>query len=167
MSSNPPTEEQRTTPNRLAQVSATILMSASVLCVALQVLNRYVVHLQTSWTEEVARLLIVWIAGLGAVLSVAADSHFRMDLIVARLKGRARRLADWIVTGVSIAFCLMFGYAGLRFCAGLSDDISPILNIPYSIPMAAIPLCALGMVIFLIRRALALHSASRGASERN
>jgi len=165
MSSDPPTEEQRTAPNRLAQVSATILMSASVLCVALQVLSRYVIHLQITWTEEAARLLIVWIAGLGAVLSAAGDSHFRTNLIVSRLRGRTRHLADWAVTLVSTAFCLMFGYAGVRFCIGLSDDVSPILSVPYSVPMAAIPLCAIGMVVFFIRRALASQSASRRAPE--
>jgi TRAP-type C4-dicarboxylate transport system permease small subunit len=165
MSCDPPTEEQGPAPTRLAQVSATILMSAIVLCVALQVLSRYVIHLQTSWTEEVARLLIVWIAGLGAVLGVAGDSHFRTNLIVSRLTGRTRRVADRAVTFVSTVFCLMFGYAGVRFCIGLSDDVSPILGVPYSVPMAVVPLCAIGMVIFFMRRALASRSASRRASE--
>jgi TRAP-type C4-dicarboxylate transport system permease small subunit len=166
MSSEPPSETGRA-PSRLAQVSATILMSSIVLCVALQVLNRYVIHLQIAWTEELARLLLVWIAGLGAVLAVGGSSHFRMDLLVSRLEGRTRSLMVWAVTSVSAAFYMVFGYAGARFCIALSDDVSPILGVPYSVPMAAIPLCATGMLVVLIRRALAGQSASRRASEPN
>jgi TRAP-type transport system small permease protein len=148
-------------PTVIVKVSATIIMTAVVLCVDLQVLNRYVVHFHASWTEEVARLLLIWMASVGAILAVTGNAHFRMELIVGRLRGRTRVIYETMLSIVTMLFLLIFSYAGVRFCMEQSDDVSPMLGVSYAIPMAVIPLCGLGMTYILIRRILAARSVSR------
>jgi TRAP-type C4-dicarboxylate transport system permease small subunit len=139
-------------PRPWESILATLLMSAVIICVSVQVLSRYLIHFQASWTEEVARLLLLWVAALGSVLAISGRSHFRMDLIASRLRGRKGAIVFYVATALTAGFYLTFGYSGIRFCIEQADEVSATLHIPYAIPMAVIPLSALAMAYELYRR---------------
>jgi TRAP-type C4-dicarboxylate transport system permease small subunit len=141
-------------PGTLAKTVATISMSGIVACIGLQVLNRYVIHAQMAWTEELARILLLWVATTGAILAAAVDGHFRMDWIAKSLHGRKRIAFRWSVSVLTVAFLLVFAYSGIRFCMEQSDDTSQMLGFSKAIPMVAIPLCGLGMAIVIVARLL-------------
>ncbi|MEN8725242.1 MAG: TRAP transporter small permease subunit, partial [Lentimonas sp.] len=46
------------------------------------VASRYLLGDQASWSEELARLLIVWLALLGAALVSREDRHLGLDVLV-------------------------------------------------------------------------------------
>ena len=48
---------------------------------------------QPAWTEELARLLLVWLAILGGVLAYAADRHLGVDVLVSRFDFHTQRWA--------------------------------------------------------------------------
>lgn len=66
-----------------------------------QVFSRYVLELSLIWSEELMRLLFVWMVVLGAV----SANHMKIDLVVERFFGMRRRLLVGFGLIVSLA-CL-------------------------------------------------------------
>lgn len=149
-----PIEQEPRSPGLLAKAACTAVMVGIVLCIALQVLNRHVVHFQMPWTEEVSRILLLWVACLGAIFAAADRAHFRMDLLASNLPVRTSRRLGRLVSALTALFLLLFAYAGLRFCVDQSDNISQILGISRAIPAAAIPLSAAAMALIPVIRFL-------------
>ena len=78
----------RTFIDRFLQWLLVILMSIAVLNVLWQVFTRYGPCDASSFTEEAARYLLVWISVIGAAYAVGGRMHLAMDLLPAALAGR-------------------------------------------------------------------------------
>jgi TRAP-type C4-dicarboxylate transport system permease small subunit len=155
------TDDEPPPPGAFAKTVATIGMSGIVLCIGLQVLNRYVIHVQMGWTEELARILLLWVAVAGAILAVAVDGHFRMDWITKSLHGRKKIAFRWFLSLLTVAFLLLFAYSGIRFCMEQSDEMSQMLGFSKAIPTIAIPLCGFGMALVIVVRLLFVRRTQR------
>lgn len=64
-------------------IIAVILFVALTAVVALQVVNRLVLHQPFIWSEEIARFLFFWVVLLGAAISVRRRRHFVVDVTPA------------------------------------------------------------------------------------
>jgi TRAP-type C4-dicarboxylate transport system permease small subunit len=141
--------EEARQPGLLAKIAASAVMSGIVICVTLQVVSRYVAHIQVSWTEELSRLLLLWVATVGAVLAVSTRSHFRFDLLAARLPPHARRALELAIMAITAAFLVAFLWSGILYTFDMADARSQLLGISYGIPYAAVPVAAAGMLVAL------------------
>ena len=97
--------------NRFKQVAETVLFSAVALLmlllaidIAMQVLFRYVINDSLSWTDEIARLLLVWMTFLGAGLASFRGSHLKLDLLTAGSRPQIRSLVSTVVTLLILGF---------------------------------------------------------------
>lgn len=72
------------------------------------VASRYLAGDQASWSEELARLLMVWLALLGASLVCREDGHLGLDILVRSWPEEVQRLGR-----------LFVGVAILAFAAGI------------------------------------------------
>src|SRR5512137_3041966 len=68
-----------------------LLMTAITTVVFLQVFTRYVLAYPWGWPEELARILFVWVALLGAVLAFRRAGHFSIDALAGVLPAPLRR----------------------------------------------------------------------------
>lgn len=85
---------------------AVAVFGVLVLDVLWGVLTRYVLGHQAPWTEELARLLLVWLSMLGTALAYAHRSHLGVDVILEALAPPARHLAIGTVHALVLAFAL-------------------------------------------------------------
>ena len=69
-----------------------VLMIAQAAVVGLQVVARHVVRQPYPWTEEVARLLLVWLMCVGGIAALRYGQHPRVTALV-RLFSAPHRLA--------------------------------------------------------------------------
>lgn len=69
---------------------------------------------QPAWTEELARLLLVWLAILGGVLAYAADRHLGVDVLSARFDTKTRWwtqvVGHLMVLGFAVGVLLVGGW---------------------------------------------------------
>jgi TRAP-type C4-dicarboxylate transport system permease small subunit len=72
---------------RVNGIIAVILFAALTAVVALQVVNRLVLHQSFIWSEEIARFLFFWVVLLGAAISVRRRRHFVIDVAPASWRG--------------------------------------------------------------------------------
>ena len=151
---------------RVLHWSVAVLVVAQAAVVGLQVVGRHLLRHPLPWTEEVARLLLVWLMCVGGVAALQQGRHPRVTALVRRFS-EARR--NWIERGLRLvlagvllslvvpAWRLTTSSAGERLPAsGLSGAaISGVL------PAALILM--IGVLIQQFRQESVAGSRSRGA----
>src|ERR1700733_4158829 len=73
---------------------AALLVIAEIIVLFSGVSARYLFHKPLIWTDELAGILFLWLAMLGAVLAFQRAEHMRMTAIIGMLKPRVRAFLD-------------------------------------------------------------------------
>jgi TRAP-type transport system small permease protein len=132
--------------DRLVQAVAVVCMLALVACVVLGVVSRQL-NAPLAWTDELAQMFLVWCALAGWMIALRRRSHIRITMLIDRLPGRPRAVAE-IVIQLSI---VIFGMLMLRYGFGLiarTWDVEAI-SLPISSAIIYVPLPALAAALIL------------------
>jgi len=135
------------------------LMSAMVLAVTWQVVSRYLLASPSSWTEEVARYLLIWIGMLGAAYAFRTRMHIGLDLLPRALSGEASRRLHWFTLAVIVVFAvtvLVAGGGSLVLLTWQLRQTSAALELPIALVYSVIPLTGLVIVCYALA---AIHAA--------
>ena len=96
--------------NRLTDGAAVGLFVATLVLVNVQIVCRFVLSISVPWTEEISRLLFVWLAYIGAAIGLREGTMIVIDTLPQVLGPRGKAWLDVPVRIVSIAVILfMFG----------------------------------------------------------
>ena len=147
-----------------------LLVAAMVVLLFIQVVGRYVFDNPPDWTEELARMVFIYLTFVGGSLAIVRNAHLRIESLHERLSPRPRTLLDIVLAFVGVIFLAATVYYSIGLLARLSHQ--PMTSVPISkaFMFAAVPVgCALMLVYELLRirdlmRVLATHS--RGATGR-
>jgi len=123
------------------------------------VFTRYAMGNQASWSEELARFLLIWIGILGAAYASGQNMHLAIDLLSPKLKGKSKRNLAAFIRIVIILFAftvLVIGGFRLIYITQVLGQISPALQIPMTIVYAVIPLSGLLVVYYKVHDLLSL-----------
>ena len=130
------------------------IMGVSVVNVLWQVLTRFVLASPSSYTEELARYLLIWIGLLGAAYASGRHLHLAIDLLPSRLVGRPHTLVVVIIQGCVGAFAVgILVIGGIRL-VGLTLSLgqtSAALGIPIGYVYLALPVSGLVMTWYVVR----------------
>lgn len=118
-----------------------LLLASMLTIVFLAVLNRFLIQLPMSWSDEVARYLMIWAAFVGASLGIKRSVHISVDALVHAMPPAARRSVTQLGNVVCFTFCAWFFYIGAEFIVRLIDagQLSPALRLPIYYAYAAVP----------------------------
>lgn len=114
------------------------LLIAMTTVVFSQVVARYVFEAPLSWSEELARFLLMWLSMLSAAYAFKTKSHFALRVVVGKLSKSAQRIMALFVHGVVAIFFAILLYFSIVFVNGVEGHIAPALQIPMQIPYASI-----------------------------
>lgn len=89
-----------------------VLMAIMVLDVSWQVITRFILRDPSSFTEELATFLLIWIGLLGASYALRTKSHLGIDVLTFRLKGVKKYLVEIFVYGCVFSFALFIMVLG-------------------------------------------------------
>jgi C4-dicarboxylate transporter DctM subunit len=103
--SDPPPVRSRA--DLLLHWAIAFLVVAQAAVVGLQVVARHVMRQPIPWTEEVARLLLVWLMCVGGILALRYAQHPRVTALVRLLPRDRRRAVDRGLRLVLLAFFLL------------------------------------------------------------
>ncbi len=127
--------------------------------ITLQIVSR-VFFDAVSWSEELARYLLVWTSFLGAAMAWQRGRHIAVDFVVDAMPGRLRLAVKAMAIVVSIAFFALIIHYGIRFMQMQSFQVSASLRIPIRYVFAVIPLTAVLMLYYSLLDLIELFSAS-------
>lgn len=129
--------------NWLIERACVLLLVLLVLDVWLGVLVRRVIPLPLTFTEELARYLMIWMALLAVSSAIAYREHIGVEFVFSRLPPIARR---WLATAfdlIGIAFFLLLFWYGIAFTGRGMSRVTMIYAIPKGYAYAGVPLAAL------------------------
>jgi len=101
--------------NQLAEWMLSLVGMAMALVIGLQVLFRYGFNNSLFWSEELGRLLLIWLTFLGASVAYRRGAHIGLDVLAARLGPGARRAARVAALTASLLFFAGLAWWGAQF----------------------------------------------------
>ena len=134
------------TPWRLLEVVAGLLIGAITVLVTVQVFSRYVLNDTPPWSEEVCRYLFIWASFLGACVAMGRASHLGVDSLVTRLPAGSREVLRHAVTALVALFCGLLVWQGAALVPAMATQRSPSMGISLQYVFAAVPIAALIML---------------------
>ncbi|MEA3288384.1 MAG: TRAP transporter small permease [Candidatus Marinimicrobia bacterium] len=142
------------------------LMAFIVLVVTWQVITRFLMSTPSSYTEELARFLLIWIGVLGSSYALRTRAHLGIDLLSTKLEGRAKGLLIIGIYLLVILFALLIMVIGGIRLVSLTfnlDQISASLGIKMGYIYLVLPLSGSIMIIYSSDFILkALHLITHG-----
>jgi TRAP-type C4-dicarboxylate transport system permease small subunit len=126
-------------------------MSMMVANVLWQVATRFLLRNPSSFTEEIARYLLVWVGVLGGAYAVGQRIHLAIDLLPSKLDGRRRALLEIFIESCIFVFAtavLVVGGAGLVWVTLDLGQTSAALQIPLGYVYLVLPLSGLLMMYY-------------------
>ena len=138
---------------RVLQWIVIALMGVLVLDVLWGVLSRYAFGQQAKWSEELARLLLVWVSLFGASLAFAIKAHLGLDYFASKLHPSARKTNKLIGIGICLTFAVsVFLIGGMEQVSKTYESGQTMVALPMSKwwAYAALPASGVFMVLFLV-----------------
>ena len=130
-----------------------IIMSAMVINVLWQVFSRYILTNPSSFTDELARYLMIWVGVLGAAYVAGKGNHVAITYFSEKFSPnnliRVKVAINFIILGFAF-FGMLVGGLRLVYITMVLEQLSPSLKIPLGIVYAVIPLSGILIIYYKI-----------------
>ncbi|MGO4715374.1 TRAP transporter large permease [Bradyrhizobium sp. 2TAF24] len=136
----------------LVEIPAALLVAAEIVILFVGVVARYGFHRPLIWSDELASILFLWLAMLGAAIAFRRAEHMRMTALVARATPERRAFLDLIGTSAALAFLLLIAWPAYDYAYEESFITTPALQIANSFRAAALPVGIALMAVFALLR---------------
>ncbi len=136
----------------LVEIPAACLVVAEIVILFAGVVSRYVLQQPLIWSDELASILFLWLAMLGAAVAFRRSEHMRMTAIVSSAKPALRAYLDVVATCAALAFLLLIVRPAYEYAYEESFITTPALQIPNAWRAAALPTGICLMALFACLR---------------
>ncbi|MGY4505068.1 TRAP-type C4-dicarboxylate transport system permease small subunit [Bradyrhizobium sp. GM24.11] len=135
-------------------IPAAILLVAEIVILFAGVVARYVMHRPLIWSDELASILFLWLAMLGAAVAFRRSEHMRMTAIVASARPAMRAWLDLVAVSAALAFLAMIVWPAYDYAYEESFITTPALQISNMWRAVALPVGICLMAAFALLRLL-------------
>jgi TRAP-type C4-dicarboxylate transport system permease small subunit len=149
--------------DRGLEMAVQTAMGTLVIVVLWQVFTRFILRDPSSWTEELARYLLIWVGLLGAAYAAGKKMHLALDLLPGKLTGaRARRLDIFIeLCAFAFAlFALVIGGFRLVMVTLVLGQTSAALQIPIGYVYLVVPISGLLIMFYAVYRVVEKYNGT-------
>jgi len=136
----------------LVEIPAALLVVAEIVILFAGVVARYGLHSPLIWSDELASILFLWLAMLGAAVAFRRSEHMRMTAVVASAGPAIRAYLDVVATCAALAFLLMIAWPAYEYAYEESFITTPALQIANIWRAAALPVGVGLMALFAVLR---------------
>ena len=123
-----------------------LLFAALTGTVCWQVASRYLISTPSTATDELARLLFIWLGLLSAACASGRHKHLAMDLFTDQMPPAAHRCCQYLSQLLTILFALLIlVYGGCQLMVHVSEmeQVTPVLELPVAWMYLALPVSGL------------------------
>jgi TRAP-type C4-dicarboxylate transport system permease small subunit len=149
--------------NKVLEIFLVILMSVLVLDVLWQVFSRYLLTSPSSFTDELAGFLLIWVGVLGAAYVAGRQEHLAIDILIQRSSPGRQRILRFIIHTLILLFALgvmVVGGASLVYSRFILDVKSAALQLPLGYVYSVLPISGAVIVYYEIVHMIALKKSS-------
>ncbi|MDY3868022.1 MAG: TRAP transporter small permease [Pyramidobacter sp.] len=118
-----------------------IIMLAITVCIILmQIVARYVLGTPLKWSEQMARMLFIWMIMLGVPVCFYRKSTVAFDLILDLIKGNARKGVDILIDLIIFGFAAFFFIYSFQLCIETGGRMTAGVVLPQNLLYVSMPI---------------------------
>jgi len=126
------------------EIPAACLLVIEIAILLAGVIARFVLDAPLVWSDELAGILFLWLAMLGAVLALQRGAHMRLSTLAARLPLRWQGMAQSLAIGAAALFLALLLPHAISYAEDQSFIQTPALGWSDIVRAGALPIgCAL------------------------
>jgi TRAP-type C4-dicarboxylate transport system permease small subunit len=145
---------------RALEWTTALLVAALAAAVGLQVVGRHLFHAPLPWTEEIARLLLVWLMCVGGIRGLQHGEHPRVTALVRRLAPERRAAVERGLQLVLLGFFACLVVPAWRLTVSSAGERLPASGLSGAWMSLVLPVALVAMSIVLLQQ---LREESRAA----
>lgn len=141
----------------LNRVLQTLLVLITI-AVTWQVVSRYVLNNPSSFTEELARFLLIWLTLLGCVFAYRHNSHLGLDMVYTQANPLQKKVMYYVIHSCVGIFALSVMVIGGYSLMNMTDQLgqtSAVMGIGISWVYLVIPASGILIMIYAIQALIA------------
>lgn len=127
------------------------LMGLMVLNVLWQVASRFIFRFPSSFTDELARFLLIWVGLLGASYVAGQKMHLAIDILPSKLSGQKEKNLNAVINilvALFALFAMVWGGAKLVYITFVLEQSSAALNLPLGYVYTVLPLSGIIIIYY-------------------
>lgn len=132
------------------EASLFVMVLALLGLMILQVVTRYVMQMAVPWTEEVARMILVWMVMTGATVASDRSEHYAITFVSGRLRGTPRLLMLIVTNILGLVFLAALAFYGTAYLMANLKTVFVSTQTSRAWVYAALPICATLMAASLL-----------------
>jgi TRAP-type C4-dicarboxylate transport system permease small subunit len=139
--------------DRSLELLVMIVVAVLVLDVLWQVFTRKVLNDPSTWTEELAVFMLIWVSLLGAAVALSRGAHLGIDYFVGKLPPRMRVATEVLVFFCVAAFSLLVMVVGGVDLVASTLELgqeSPALRVKVGYVYLAIPISGFFLTLYAV-----------------
>lgn len=139
--------------DKILEIALVFFMSILVIDVLWQVASRYILSSPSSFTDELAGFLLIWVGLLGAAYVAGKNEHLAIDLLIQRSGPKRKKRLQISISILIILFGLLvmvIGGSWLVFTRFLLEVKSAALELPLGAVYIVVPISGLLIVYYNI-----------------
>ncbi len=128
-------------------------MSTLVIDVVWQVASRYIFANPSSFTDELAGFLLIWVGMAGAAYVKGKNEHLAIDILHSKLSPQNRARLLIFINSLIVIFCIsimIIGGIWLVYTRFVLGQISAALQIPIGYVYMIVPITGILMTYYAI-----------------
>lgn len=141
--------------NYVTERTCGLLVAAMIGVVWFGIVDRYFLALGGTWTEELARYIMIWAALLAVPCCTYRREHIGLDLLFAKLPQRYQVKARLLLDSLGLAFFTFLFYYGIMMTQQGGSQYATIFGITMTVPYLSVPvtsgLTMIQIVVCMIR----------------
>lgn len=137
--------------NTILEKILVVILGVMVINVSWQVFSRYVLANPSSFTDELARYLMIWLGVMGTAYVSGKRLHVAIDILPDKLSPKRQVKLKKIINLIIILFATLIfvvGGSNLVYLSYILGQKSAALQIPLYVVYLCIPLSGLCIVFF-------------------
>ena len=139
--------------DRSLELLVIIVVAVLVVDVLWQVFTRFILKNPSTWTEELAVFMLIWVSLLGAAVALNRGAHLGIDYFVGKLPIRKKLYTELFVFLCIAAFSLtvmVIGGIGLVGNTFRLEQVSPALGVKVGYVYIAVPISGFFLVLYSV-----------------
>lgn len=139
--------------NKILEYVLVAIMSILVIDVLWQVTSRYILSSPSSFTDELAGFLLIWVGMLGAAYVAGRNEHLAIDIVLQRSTGLKKKRLQVLINIIIFlfAFTVMFvGGIWLVYTRFILEVKSAALQLPLGFVYMVMPISGLLIIYYSV-----------------
>ncbi|MDG2950905.1 TRAP transporter small permease [Exercitatus varius] len=146
------------------EILASFFLALIVLLSGYGVVMRYFLNTPSAWVEEICVVFFIWFTFLASSALCKNNELIRIDYLLTKVPAKVANFFDGVIQPLIMIFCLTFMiYLGFKLLPMTKMRFTPALQFSYMYIYAIIPISALFMLYYELRKIVYYFKMNKGA----